>query len=108
MKRFVLVLTIALVVNLLVAAQQPLTIYVLDPEAGKAALWIAPSGQTVLIDSGSPGTRDVDRLMEVIGAAGVTRIDYLSRRSSSTSSAAYATWFRRQTGISMSRFRIPR
>jgi competence protein ComEC len=60
-----------------VAAQQPLTLYIIDTEGGKAALWIAPSGQTVLIDSGSPGTRDVDRLMEVIGAAGVTRIDYL-------------------------------
>jgi beta-lactamase superfamily II metal-dependent hydrolase len=60
-----------------VAAQQPLTIYVTDTEGGKTALWIAPSGQTVLIDSGSPGTRDLDRLMDVVAAAGVTRIDYL-------------------------------
>ena len=57
--------------------QRRLEIYVIDTEGGKAALWIAPSGQTVLIDSGNPGTRDVDRLMEVISAAGVTRIDYL-------------------------------
>jgi competence protein ComEC len=60
-----------------IAAQQPLTVYVIDTEGGKAALWIAPSGQTVLIDSGSPGPRDLDRLMEAIAAAGVTRIDYL-------------------------------
>ncbi len=59
------------------AAPPPLTIYVVDTEGGKAALWIAPSGQTVLIDSGSPGARDVGRLMEAIAAAGVTRIDYL-------------------------------
>ena len=59
------------------AAAKPLEIYVTDPEGGKAALWIAPSGQTVLVDTGSPGARDHDRLMEVITAAGVTRIDYL-------------------------------
>lgn len=59
------------------AAAKPLEIYVIDPEGGKAALWIAPSGQTVLVDTGNPGARDHDRLMEVITAAGVTRIDYL-------------------------------
>ena len=59
------------------AATRPLEIYVIDPEGGKAVLWVAPSGQTVLIDTGNPGTRDVDRLMEAISAAGVTRIDYL-------------------------------
>jgi ribonuclease BN (tRNA processing enzyme) len=57
--------------------ERPLEIYVIDTEGGKAVLWIAPPGQTVLIDSGNPGTRDVDRLMEAISAAGVTRIDYL-------------------------------
>ncbi len=60
-----------------VAAKPPLTIYIIDTEGGKAALWIAPSGQTVLIDSGSPGGRDLNRLMEAVSAAGVTRIDYL-------------------------------
>jgi beta-lactamase superfamily II metal-dependent hydrolase len=59
------------------SAQEPLTLYILDTEGGKAALWIAPSGQTVLIDTGSPGARDLDRLMEVIAASGVTRLDYL-------------------------------
>jgi competence protein ComEC len=59
------------------AASRPLDIYVIDPEGGKSVLWIAPSGQTVVVDTGSPGARDVDRLMEAITAAGVTRIDYL-------------------------------
>lgn len=59
------------------AAAKPLQIYVIDPEGGKSALWIAPSGQTVLVDTGNPGARDLDRIMEVITAAGVTRIDYL-------------------------------
>lgn len=77
MKRVAWLLTFVLALELLVAAQQPLTIYVIDTEGGKAALWIAPSGQTVLIDSGSPGARDLDRLMAAIAAAGVMRIDYL-------------------------------
>jgi beta-lactamase superfamily II metal-dependent hydrolase len=59
------------------SAERPLDIYVIDTEGGKAALWVAPSGETVLIDTGSPGGRDIDRLMEAISAAGVTRIDYL-------------------------------
>jgi competence protein ComEC len=54
-----------------------LTAYVVDTEGGKAALWITPSGQTVLVDSGNPGGRDTDRLMEAIKDAGVTQIDYL-------------------------------
>ena len=61
----------------LVTAQKPLEIYVVDPEGGKAALWIAPSGETVLIDSGNPGERDLGRIKEMFAAAGVTRIDYL-------------------------------
>jgi beta-lactamase superfamily II metal-dependent hydrolase len=54
-----------------------LQVYVIDTEGGKSALWITPSGQTVLIDSGNPGGRDTDRLMEAIKDAGVTKIDYL-------------------------------
>ena len=58
-------------------AAKGLTVYVIDTEGGKAALWITPSGQTVLEDSGNPGGRDTDRLMEAIKDAGVTKIDYL-------------------------------
>lgn len=59
------------------SAAKGLTVYVIDTEGGKAALWITPSGQTVLEDSGNPGGRDTDRLMEAIKDAGVTKIDYL-------------------------------
>jgi beta-lactamase superfamily II metal-dependent hydrolase len=58
-------------------ASKGLTVYVIDTEGGKAALWITPSGQTVLVDSGNPGGRDTDRLMDAIKDAGVTKIDYL-------------------------------
>ena len=40
-----------------------LDIYVADTEGGKAALFVSPSGQTVLIDSGNPGARDGDRIV---------------------------------------------
>ncbi len=56
---------------------KPLDIYVVDTEGGKAALWVAPSGQTLLIDTGNPGNRDLDRLMAAITEAGVKQIDYL-------------------------------
>jgi beta-lactamase superfamily II metal-dependent hydrolase len=63
------------------AAQQkstkPLEIYVVDTEGGKADLWVTPSGQTLLIDTGNPGERDTDRIVQVMAAAGVKKIDYL-------------------------------
>lgn len=59
------------------AAAKPLQIYVVDTEGGKAALWISPTGETLLIDSGNPGGRDTDRIMAAIEDAGVKKIDYL-------------------------------
>ena len=58
-------------------SSKPLEIYVVDTEGGKADLWVTPSGQTLLIDAGNPGGRDTDRIVEVMAAAGVKRIDYL-------------------------------
>jgi beta-lactamase superfamily II metal-dependent hydrolase len=54
-----------------------LDIYVVDTEGGKAALYVSPSGETVLIDTGNPGARDRERILDVIKAAGVTKIDHL-------------------------------
>ena len=58
----------------LVAAQapssKPLDIYVVDTEGGKAALFVSPTGQSLLIDSGNPGGRDTDRIMEVVNRGG--------------------------------------
>lgn len=59
------------------ARVQPLVVYVVDTEGGKAALWVTPAGQSVLVDSGSPGGRDADRIMAAVGDAGLSRIDYL-------------------------------
>ena len=64
-----------------VAAQapssKPLDIYVVDTEGGKAALFVSPTGQSLLIDSGNPGGRDTDRIMEVVNQAGLKQIDFL-------------------------------
>ena len=54
-----------------------LDIYIADTEGGKATLFVSPSGETVLIDTGNPGARDGDRIMEMIAGAGVNKIDYL-------------------------------
>jgi competence protein ComEC len=56
-----------------------LDIWVVDVEGGKAALFVTPAGQSVLVDSGWPGFdgRDPDRIMAAIADAGVKRIDYM-------------------------------
>jgi beta-lactamase superfamily II metal-dependent hydrolase len=54
-----------------------LDIYVVDTEGGKAALYVSPSGENVLIDTGNPGARDGGRILAVLEAAGVKRIDHL-------------------------------
>ena len=58
-------------------ATKPLDIYVVDTEGGKAALFVSPTGQSLLIDSGNPGGRDTDRLMAAVNEAGLKQIDYL-------------------------------
>ena len=59
------------------ALPKTLDIYISDTEGGKGTLFVSPSGETVLIDTGNPGDRDVGRIMDMVSAAGVTKIDYL-------------------------------
>jgi len=57
-----------------------LRVYVIDVEGGGATLVVAPSGQSMLIDSGSPGPaaeRDSARIADAMRAAGLTKINYL-------------------------------
>lgn len=56
---------------------RPLEIYVVDTEGGKAALYVSPTGQSLLIDSGNPGGRDTDRIMAAVADAGLKQIDFL-------------------------------
>lgn len=57
--------------------RKSLDIYIVDTEGGKATLFVTPSGETVLEDTGNPGDRDVGRIMDVLGVAGVKKIDWL-------------------------------
>ena len=59
------------------AAGKTLDIYVIDVEGGKATLFVTPTGETVLLDSGNPGPRDQERITSVLTAAGVKQIDFL-------------------------------
>ena len=75
------------------AAQGTLDIYFLDTEGGQATLFVAPSGESLLVDTGFPGnqgmpeaaagsgaapvTRDADRISAVFKQAGVTVLDWM-------------------------------
>ena len=54
-----------------------LDIYFIDTEGGQATLYVAPSGQTLLVDTGNAGERDLGRILEVLDLAGVKQIDHL-------------------------------
>lgn len=58
-------------------ATKPLQIWVVDVEGGKAALYVTPTGQSLLIDTGFPGARDHDRIMAAIADSGITQLDFL-------------------------------
>src|SRR5579872_3308559 len=62
------------------APRTTLDIYVVDVEGGNSVLFVAPSGESVLIDTGNvaPGNvRDAGRIMDAARDAGITRIDHL-------------------------------
>jgi competence protein ComEC len=60
-------------------AAQPLQVYAIDVEGGKSTLYVSPSGETMLVDTGYADfhNRDADRIAAAAADAGVKRIDYL-------------------------------
>src|SRR5437762_14024195 len=57
-----------------------LDVYLIDVEGGGATLFVAPSGESVLIDTGNGGAaaaRDAGRIMDAVKDAGLTQIDNL-------------------------------
>jgi beta-lactamase superfamily II metal-dependent hydrolase len=60
-------------------AAKSLRIYSIDVEGGQSTLLVGPTGASLLIDSGWPGSngRDADRVQAAMRDAGVTRIDHL-------------------------------
>jgi beta-lactamase superfamily II metal-dependent hydrolase len=63
----------------LLPAAKDLQIYFVDVEGGQATLFVAPSGESMLVDTGWPGhnSRDAERIATVAKHAGVKKIDYL-------------------------------
>jgi competence protein ComEC len=61
------------------AAANPLLLYSIDVEGGQATLFVSPSGQSLLVDTGWPGfnDRDVNRIVAAAKAAGISQIDYV-------------------------------
>ena len=58
---------------------RPLDIRFIDVEGGQATLFVAPSGESMLIDTGFPGNggRDLNRILAAIKDAGLNTLDYL-------------------------------
>jgi beta-lactamase superfamily II metal-dependent hydrolase len=80
MKRNLIFLLFALLISSSAwAAAKTLDMYVIDTEGGKALLIISPSGQSILVDAGFPGSNDRDaiRIEEAAKAAGVKKFDFL-------------------------------
>jgi competence protein ComEC len=75
-----LAIVVALWTAVAIRAADSLQIYVIDVEGGLANLIIAPSGQSMLIDAGSPppptGERDSKRIAAAMQAAGLQKIDF--------------------------------
>jgi competence protein ComEC len=59
-------------------SQKKLQIYFVDVEGGQATLFVTPTGESLLIDTGWPGFegRDADRIVAAAKLAGLTKIDY--------------------------------
>jgi competence protein ComEC len=62
-----------------VGTQGPKTfdIYSIDVEGGQSTLFVSPVGESLLVDAGSPGARDADRIAATVKQAGLDHIDYL-------------------------------
>jgi beta-lactamase superfamily II metal-dependent hydrolase len=57
-----------------------LNVYVIDVEGGNATLFVSPSRESLLIDTGNAGAaavRDAGRIMDAVKDAGLTQIDHL-------------------------------
>jgi beta-lactamase superfamily II metal-dependent hydrolase len=63
----------------LLPAAKNLEIYLIDVEGGQATLFVAPSGESMLVDTGWSGnnSRDANRIAAAAKHAGVKAIDYL-------------------------------
>src|ERR1700742_4835165 len=61
------------------AAKRDLRFYFIDVEGGQSTLFVTPTGQSLLVDTGWPGNdgRDADRILAAAKNAGISKIDYV-------------------------------
>ena len=70
---------LAAVTSMAVAQPGKLKVYFVDVEGGQATLFVTPTGQSLLIDTGWAGNagRDAARIVDAAHDAGLSRIDYV-------------------------------
>jgi competence protein ComEC len=78
MKSIILAIMFALFASPARAAKG-LVVYFIDVEGGQSTLFVSPSGQSMLVDTGWPDHdgRDADRIVAAAKLAGVKQIDFL-------------------------------
>lgn len=79
MKRMLVGACLLLAFATVLPAAKNLEIYFIDVEGGQSTLFVAPGGDTLLMDTGYGGFngRDPGRILAAAKAAGVKKIDYL-------------------------------
>src|SRR6266436_2561828 len=79
MRRLFGVTSILLFGQLAAAGANDLRVYFVDVEGGGATLIVAPSGESMLVDTGNPlpDDRDAKRIYAATQQAGLKKIDYL-------------------------------
>jgi competence protein ComEC len=80
LRAVVLVLFVAGLAPASARAQSELRMWFIDVEGGGATLFVSPTGETLLVDTGNGGQnaeRDAGRIQDAMRAAGVSGIDHL-------------------------------
>jgi beta-lactamase superfamily II metal-dependent hydrolase len=54
-----------------------LNIYYIDTEGGQATLFVGPTGESLLVDTGNAGDRDLGRIVETLKTVGVKQVDHM-------------------------------
>ena len=73
----VLVLTAGIVGLLAQTGPGTLNIHYIDTEGGQSTLFVSPAGESLLVDTGNAGDRDLGRIVDTLKTAGVKQIDHM-------------------------------
>lgn len=71
------ILTAGLVGLLAQSGNGTLDIYYIDTEGGQSTLFVSPTGESLLVDTGNAGDRDLGRIVDTLKVAGVKQIDHM-------------------------------